>query len=171
MTTTWPGEWVAERLGADLRTTQALPGLDLHDLVGLAVRRNPRRAHLLVSNVLGKHVPVDPQIVRGSGRALGELVRRVLDAGAAVGSSDAGSDDSGAQGHDVVDGALARVGQALHEALRAPDDARVVDEFTCAVDSFVDLQHSPACVVMGFAETATALGQCVADTLRAPAIH
>lgn len=171
MTTTWPGEWVAERLGADLRTTQALPGLDLHDLVGLAVRRNPRRAHLLVSNVLGKHVPVDPQIVRGSGRVLGELVRRVLDAGAAVGSSDAGGVATGPQDHDVADGALARVGQALHEALRAPDNARVVDEFTCAVDSFVDLQHSPACVVMGFAETATALGQCVADALRAPAIH
>ena len=33
------------------------------DLVGLALRRNPRRAHLLVSPVLGKHVPADPRLV------------------------------------------------------------------------------------------------------------
>jgi len=37
MTTTWPGEWVAERLGADLRTTQALPGLEPSALMGPAV--------------------------------------------------------------------------------------------------------------------------------------
>ena len=32
----------------------------LPELLGLALRRNPKRAHLLVSNVLGKHVPQSP---------------------------------------------------------------------------------------------------------------
>ena len=33
---------------------------ELPELLGLALRRNPKRAHLLVSNVLGKHVPQRP---------------------------------------------------------------------------------------------------------------
>lgn len=45
-------------------------------MVGLALRRNPRRAHLLVSTVLGKHVPRPPHIVHDAGRELG---RRVAD--------------------------------------------------------------------------------------------
>ena len=53
----------------------------LADLVGLALRRNPRRAHLLVSTVLGKHVPTDPEAVLGAGRALGAAVRDVLQEG------------------------------------------------------------------------------------------
>lgn len=48
----WSGSWVAERLGVGLTGDEALTGL-----LGLALRRNPKRAHLLVSNVLGKHVP------------------------------------------------------------------------------------------------------------------
>ena len=46
--------------------------------VGLALRRNPRRAHLLVSRVLGKHIPADPRLVHAAGLLLGELVRRTL---------------------------------------------------------------------------------------------
>ena len=52
------------------------------DLVGMALRRNPRRAHLLVSTVLGKHLPADPRLVYGAGRLLGALVADRL-AGAA----------------------------------------------------------------------------------------
>ncbi|GAA1557489.1 hypothetical protein GCM10009678_45600 [Actinomadura kijaniata] len=66
---TWTGEWVEARLGV------RPAGEGLRDLVGLAVRRNPRRAHLLVSTVLGKHVPTDPALVYGSGLRLGGLVR------------------------------------------------------------------------------------------------
>lgn len=74
----WTGGWVTKRLGVTIRTASALRGLEMSDLVGMAVRRNPRRAHLLVSQVLGKHVPVDPRVVRGSGLLLGELARRAL---------------------------------------------------------------------------------------------
>ncbi len=80
----------------------------LPHLVQLGLRRNPRRAHLLVSTVLGKHLPADPHAVRAAGDELGRAVRAV----------------------------------AEHPAL-----------------------------VLGYAETATALGHCVADALAADYLH
>ncbi|MQY11329.1 hypothetical protein SRB5_14440 [Streptomyces sp. RB5] len=69
----WNGEWVTDRLGV------ALTGPDtLRDLLGLALRRNPRRAHLLVSSVLGKHIPAPPADVYGAGFELGRRVRELL---------------------------------------------------------------------------------------------
>ncbi|WP_239567465.1 phosphoribosyltransferase [Streptomyces sp. G44] len=104
----WSGSWVAERLGVGLDGDETLPGL-----LGLALRRNPKRAHLLVSNVLGKHVPQHPSVVHGAGHGLGVRVRELL------------GDD---------------------ESRRA--------------------------VVLGYAETATGLGHCVADGLAlAPYLH
>ncbi|WP_205706312.1 phosphoribosyltransferase domain-containing protein, partial [Kineococcus indalonis] len=64
--TTWPGAWVREHLGVDVTGPPGADGLDVRDLLGLALRRNPRRAHLLVSTVLGKHVPTDPRLVRAA---------------------------------------------------------------------------------------------------------
>ncbi|MFE2422888.1 phosphoribosyltransferase [Streptomyces hokutonensis] len=69
----WSGSWVAERLGVELHGDP-----ELTDLLGLALRRNPKRAHLLVSNVLGKHVPQSPSIVYGYGVTLGHRVRDLL---------------------------------------------------------------------------------------------
>jgi hypothetical protein len=104
----WSGTWVAERLGVELVGDDGLS-----DLLGLALRRNPKRAHLLVSNVLGKHVPQSPAVVYGHGFALGRRVR---------------------------------------DLLGAEDSARAV--------------------VLGYAETATGLGHCVADGLgTAPCLH
>ncbi|MFE5796455.1 phosphoribosyltransferase [Streptomyces sp. NPDC056503] len=104
----WTGTWVAERLGVELIGDEELP-----TLLGLALRRNPKRAHLLVSSVLGKHVPQRPSVVYGSGLGLGLRVRELLGA---------------------------------EEAARA--------------------------VVLGYAETATALGHAVADGLgAAPYLH
>lgn len=68
----WPGEWVAERLGVRLE------GDGMRGLLGLALRRNPKRAHLLVSTVLGKHVPQRPRHVLGAGVRLGARVRALL---------------------------------------------------------------------------------------------
>lgn len=68
----WSGQWVAERL--DVR----LSGDGLRELMGLALRRNPKRAHLLVSQVLGKHIPGSPGRVYGIGLELGRRVRALL---------------------------------------------------------------------------------------------
>ncbi|MFE9329567.1 phosphoribosyltransferase [Streptomyces sp. NPDC006925] len=74
----WTGTWVAERLGVRLEDE------GLRGLLGLALRRNPKRAHLLVSTVLGKHVPQRPSAVLGAGRRLGERVRERLGAAEAA---------------------------------------------------------------------------------------
>ncbi|MFJ3924211.1 phosphoribosyltransferase [Streptomyces sp. NPDC090022] len=122
----WSGTWVTSRLGIRLLDRPAPPAADeteraaepggartrVTDLLGLALRRNPKRAHLLVSQVLGKHVPQSPEVVYGAGYGLGQRVRELL-------------------------------GAAAHHA-----------------------------VVLGYAETATGLGHCVADGLGgAPYLH
>ncbi|MFJ3520113.1 phosphoribosyltransferase [Streptomyces sp. NPDC090131] len=107
----WSGTWVADRLGVSLEDSGGSPRLT--ELLGLALRRNPKRAHLLVSQVLGKHVPQSPEVVYAAGFGLGERVRALLGEDAAA-----------------------------------------------------------AAVVLGYAETATGLGHCVADGLGpAPYLH
>jgi hypothetical protein len=102
-------DWVAAHLGAVVYSNGGHP---LEELVGLALRHNPKRAHLLVSHVLGKHIPTEPGVVHGAGRELG-----------------------------------VRVAAAL-------------------ADSPI-----PAGLVIGYAETATALGHCVAEYLGADYLH
>ncbi|MGW6412409.1 phosphoribosyltransferase [Streptomyces vinaceus] len=109
----WSGTWVAERLGVRLEEAGDPGSPRLDELLGLALRRNPKRAHLLVSQVLGKHVPRSPQAVYAAGHGLGERVRALLGEEAAA-----------------------------------------------------------TAVVLGYAETATGLGHCVADGLgAAPYLH
>ncbi|MET9883467.1 phosphoribosyltransferase [Streptomyces sp. NPDC006430] len=108
----WSGTWVADRLGVRLEEAGAPDAPRLDELLGLALRRNPKRAHLLVSQVLGKHVPQSPQTVYAAGYGLGQRVRELL----------------------------------------GEDAARAL--------------------VLGYAETATGLGHCVADGLgTAPYLH
>ncbi|MCZ1010184.1 phosphoribosyltransferase [Streptomyces lydicus] len=96
----WTGEWVAGRLGVSLSGGDELPGL-----LGLALRRNPKRAHLLVSNVLGKHVPQRPDVVHGAGVGLGRRVRKLLGDEAAARSVVLGyAETATGLGHSVADG-------------------------------------------------------------------
>ncbi len=132
-------EWVRRTFGVEMRTTGSAVGWELSDLIGLALRRNPRRAHLLVSRVLGKHVPADPALIRGTGHLLGLLVAHHLDA-----DDDAPSEALRAAGTALRDGDPERVGRLTERAAAHPD-----------------LQ------VLGFAETATGLGHCVAEALGA----
>ncbi|WP_322753509.1 phosphoribosyltransferase family protein [Frankia sp. Cas3] len=62
--------WLWDELGLDIRIRSDVVGKGLHGLVGLALRRNPLRAHLLVSRVLGKHLPVRPRESLAAGRLL-----------------------------------------------------------------------------------------------------
>ncbi|MER6187495.1 phosphoribosyltransferase [Streptomyces sp. NPDC001652] len=97
---TWSGTWVAERLGVELLGDDTLT-----DLLGLALRRNPKRAHLLVSNVLGKHVPQSPSVVYGHGLTLGRRVRDLLGAEEAARAVVLGyAETATGLGHSVADG-------------------------------------------------------------------
>ncbi|MER5209223.1 phosphoribosyltransferase [Streptomyces sp. NPDC002838] len=96
----WSGSWVAERLGVELVGDDGLTGL-----LGLALRRNPKRAHLLVSNVLGKHVPQSPSVVYGHGFALGRRVRDLLGTDEARTAVVLGyAETATGLGHSVADG-------------------------------------------------------------------
>ncbi|MFF0083296.1 phosphoribosyltransferase [Streptomyces canus] len=96
----WSGTWVADRLGVELVGDSRLT-----DLLGLALRRNPKRAHLLVSNVLGKHVPQSPSVVYGQGFALGREVRDLLGDEEAARAVVLGyAETATGLGHSVADG-------------------------------------------------------------------
>lgn len=129
----WTGSWVAERLGVRVE------GDGVAVLVGLALRHNPRRAHLLVSRVLGKHVPTDPRLVRAAGLALGARVAEVLDGRPRPRVSLQAALEDGP-------GAAAAVRDELVRS--SPCDASRV-------------------TVLGYAETATGLGHLVAEALDA----
>ena len=150
----WSGQWVADALGVRIEPGPPESGspVTVPDLVGMALRRNPRRAHLLVSTVLGKHLPADPRLVYGAGRLLGALVADRL-TGQPSGIAAAG-------------GALLRSALAAAEPA---EDCRRLGELTA--------RHRAAsrpvadALVLGYAETATALGHCVAESLAADYLH
>jgi hypothetical protein len=148
----WSGRWVADALGVSISPAppageEPASPLRAQDLVGMALRHNPRRAHLLVSTVLGKHLPADPRLVHGAGRLLGAMVADRL-AGRRSGVAAAG-------------GSLLR--SALGAAEPAEDSRRLIE--------LCDRHRAgaapvPGGLVLGYAETATALGHCVAESLR-----
>lgn len=96
----WTGRWVAERLGIALTGSDRLP-----ELVGLALRENTKRAHLLVSHVLGKHIPQRPAVVHGVGLELGHRVRELLGEQATARAVVLGyAETATGLGHSVADG-------------------------------------------------------------------
>ncbi|MDG3013417.1 phosphoribosyltransferase family protein [Corynebacteriales bacterium D3-21] len=146
MSAVWSGSWVEGRTGIGVESA-ADSAVPMPDMVGLALRRNPRRAHLLVSTVLGKHVPTDPRIVYWSARLLGAMVADVL----------AGRRPDAAGAADALATALG--GRGTGPLIRHCEEHVRVD-------------FSPAnTLVLGYAETATALGHAVADTLGADYLH
>lgn len=126
----WSGNWVAERLGVRLRTTDAPSGMMITDLVGLAVRRNPRRAQLLVSSVLGKHVPTDPRLVTEAGLRLAAKARAAVTGDAVVLGY---AETATALGHLVADGLGAPY---LHST------RRVVEGLESVADFFEEHSHA-----------------------------
>ena len=137
----WTGRWVSERWPLSLAAGASPLGVTVTDLLGIGLRHNPRRSHLLVSTVLGKHVPTDPDLVLGAGRLLGALVAAGLDLRAAPGATEAG----------LLRAALSGVPGAAADLLAA-----VAPPATRSAEGVV---------VLGYAETATGLGHAVADAL------
>ncbi|MFF7677408.1 phosphoribosyltransferase [Actinacidiphila glaucinigra] len=118
----WSGQWVADRLGVTLR------GEGLSGLLGLALRRNPKRAHLLVSNVLGKHVPQRPGVVYDAGYGLGVRVRELLGEEEAARAVVLGyAETATGLGHAVADGL--GVAPYLHSTRRPVPGVEAVGGF------------------------------------------
>jgi adenine/guanine phosphoribosyltransferase-like PRPP-binding protein len=122
---TWPGAWTAERLG--LRLTDAPDTTTpLAELAGLAVRDNPRRAHLVVSRVLGKHIPVEPATVLAAADRLAERVLVLLGDQPALVLGYA--ETAAALGHAVADELTDA--DYLHTTRRPAPERRLIGEFT-----------------------------------------
>jgi adenine/guanine phosphoribosyltransferase-like PRPP-binding protein len=109
--------------------------LEADTLVRVAERANPRRSFLLVSRVLGKHLPVDAGRCRLAGIALGLR---------------------------VAEDPRAELAQAVLRQSDAAASALLVAEIEQAPATSL-----PDAVVIGFAETATGLGEQVASALDA----
>jgi Phosphoribosyl transferase/TRSP domain C terminus to PRTase_2 len=124
-------DWLWDSLGLRIQVDADVYGRGLHGLVGLALRRNPRRAHLLVSRVLGKHLPVPPATALAAGTLLARQVRL----------AGGGLDAAGGVGTGMIESGVAGTGVAGARPLGAGP------------------------LVLGYCETATALGHAVADAL------
>ncbi len=70
--------WATSRTGIVVTVAPVDPGLEagLAQSISLGLRRNPKRAQLLVSAVLGKHVPVRASLCLRAGAALADALRR-----------------------------------------------------------------------------------------------
>jgi hypothetical protein len=67
---------VAGRLGITVQVTPSVPeAAKFAGAVEVGLRRNPNRAQLLVSRLLGKHIPVPVCDVLSAAHALGSAVR------------------------------------------------------------------------------------------------
>ncbi|MFI6432865.1 phosphoribosyltransferase family protein [Rhodococcus oryzae] len=124
----WAPAWATERFGLALHDTGVGGRWPVTDLVQPGLRRNPRRAHLLVSTVLGKHLPTDPARVRGAADALADQVAVVLGPDAAVGAVVLGfAETATGLGHAVA----ARLGAAcyLHSTRRRTAGVPVLGGF------------------------------------------
>ncbi|WP_218063008.1 phosphoribosyltransferase domain-containing protein [Arthrobacter sp. SDTb3-6] len=156
-TVPWSGGFVARELGVDIHSDPS-GAVAVEDLVGLALRRNPKRAHLLISQVLAKHVPVEPALAMAAGELLGAFVARELAETPAPGSRLPGSPLAGAAAQ-------------LTAALRATGPSRDAAVSSLAAHVAALRTPVPDAVVLGFAETATGLGRLVANALGAYYIH
>ncbi|WP_374936009.1 phosphoribosyltransferase [Streptomyces sp. SM10] len=167
----WSGNWVAGRLGVEL-----VGDGEIRELLGLALRRNPKRAHLLVSNVLGKHVPQRPSVVHGVGFELGERVRDLLGEAEARRAVVLGyAETATGLGHAVADGL--GVAPYLHSTRRPVDGVAQAGGFEEAhshATSHLLLPEDPDLLVAGAEGSPLVLvddefstGNTVLNTIRA----
>jgi hypothetical protein len=138
--------WVADEFGIVLQDNGSPVGLRMAELIEVGLRRNPRRAQLLVSTVLGKHLAADPRAIVGVGRLLGALVGRTLDGTAGP--------------------VPASWPRAARETVSGEDPAAL----TALLDEAPPVVMAGV-LTFGFAETATSLGHLVADQLCSPYLH
>lgn len=72
MMTTQPPVYRRELSGGTLTVIPNSSNIPLDSLFDIAERRNPKRAFLFVSKVLGRHIPVSPAAMRNVYRQLAE---------------------------------------------------------------------------------------------------
>lgn len=142
----WQGEFVSDKLGLAIKQ-DSKSVLALEELVGVALRKNPKRAHLLVSKVLGKHYPQSPSLIKASAGILSRMVTDYI------------LYDMDGEPNSGQDYLLTLLGEAL------AGDINALYELLLDLDMNTYGAARPN-VVFGFAETATALGSAIADYIQ-----
>lgn len=141
--TFWAGEFVQQALHLELPEPSAQQ-LNFEDVAGLALRDNPKRAHLIVSKLLGKHYPQSPFIIQASAMILANMV------------------------HAKVNGnAYDEIGTVLDLLKEALDDEDIAETLFGYLSKTPDTIVGKSTVCFGYAETATGLGAGIADHLNA----
>ncbi|RFA23560.1 phosphoribosyltransferase domain-containing protein [Subtercola boreus] len=170
----YTGDYVRTSLGIEVHSDASRSLVPVEALVGVALRRNPKRAHLLVSNVLAKHVPTVPGLAIVAGELLGLLVAAELDGGPvpvelcrrlgrilAVAAGQASVAEPGSAPVGRVPAPPGERDAATRAALHA---------LRRDVAGSVGPEH-PEVVTLGYAETATGLGHLVAGTIGSYYLH
>jgi orotate phosphoribosyltransferase len=139
----WAGEFVQQALHLELPETSE-NSLNFKDVAGLALRDNPKRAHLIVSKLLGKHYPQSPYLIQASAMILANMVHAKAN----------GSE------YDEAGTAL----DLLKEALNDEDIAETLFGY---LSKTTNTATGKSTVCFGYAETATGLGAGIADHLNA----
>lgn len=138
----WDGQFVQETLNVELHDNNEI--LSLNQLVSLVVRDNPKRAHLLVSKVLGKHVPKNPRIIFAATQILTIM----------------------------IDEKLQNISHQSNKLLEKFSEVLINSKHLGELELLInDLQTTSKPIVVGYAETATALGAIVAEKFDSYYIH
>lgn len=146
---TWNGQFVTDAL--NIRHASDTPDSQcdvrkqeiFSELLGIALRKNEKRAHLLVSTVLGKHIPQQPCVIAFAASILSRSIYEY----------DTFGDSENFQCEHL---------EKLSEALRTSQRLRLLERTPLT---------GKKVTVFGYAETATSLGALVAEFLEADYIH
>jgi orotate phosphoribosyltransferase-like protein len=114
--------WATKTFGLSVAHTRGTTSVE--DLILLGLRRNPRRAHLLVSTVLGKHIAVAPDTVTGAGQRLASVIAGRIDGDVDVLGM---AETATGLGHCVADALDAAM--YLHTTRRPAERSRIFARF------------------------------------------
>ncbi|QGU93920.1 hypothetical protein GOM49_01155 [Clostridium bovifaecis] len=123
---------VLDEIAVDVEIHKNPFHFELKDLFSMAARRNEKRAFLFVSKLLGKHIPINPKKALLTGRLLGYFI------------------DQKTRGQSFN----------FELIVRALKDDKYIDEALEYANNNLITLHKPT-LFIGFAETATALGNSV----------
>ena len=147
---------ILEQIAVDVEVSENPFNFQLQDLFLMAARNNVKRAFLFVSKLLGKHIPVNPKRSILTGKLLGFLMNDKLNF-RGQGYKVKGETERKIGGRGCkIEGESYNI-QLIARALR---DDRYIDEAIEYCENNL-LQLNKSTLFIGFAETATALGNSV----------
>lgn len=131
---------ILNELKIDIEVTKNQYDIPVEKLFSMAARKNPKRSFLFVSKLLGKHLPVHPQIPLLAGQLLLEEYLKVIENRSLY--NEKASDIAKGISGDMDPGKVLDLTRSYHITLKKPT------------------------LFIGFAETATGLGHAVFSQVR-----